>query len=130
MTQAEDLEEDDTRERKFLRTEYKKLKHSLYHELEDIQFDSDYEDDDLEIDDLDIERIKQELKDELDYLEKRHPGQGSPMTKQDLIDLRSFDSSTTEEEIKIIQNYLELYKKAKSKFEKFVFLTFITGIEK
>ena len=122
---ADEIEEDDLRERKFLRNEYKKLKHNLLHELEDIQFDSEYEEEDFDIDDVDIERIKQELKDELDYLEKRHPAQSSRMTKQNLIDLRTFDSSSTqtEEEAKIIQNYLDLYEKAKSKYDKFIFLT-------
>jgi len=130
LNEADEIEEDDLRERKFLRNEYKKLKHSLFHELNDIHYDSEDEEDDFEVDDIDIERIKQELKDELDYLEKRHPGDTVRMSKQDLIDLRTFDPSNSDEEINIIENYVELYKKAKLKYNKFIFLTIISGTEK
>lgn len=132
LFEADELEENEVRERKFLRNEYKKLKHSLLHELDDIQFDSAFDDEDEAMDELDIEQIKQELKDELDYLEKRHPAsQSSRMTKQDLIDFRSFDSTNLgEEDAQMFKNYLELYKEAKSRYDKFVFLTIVTGLEK
>lgn len=128
LHQAGEMEETEIKERKFLRNEYKKLKQTLFHEMNEIHFESEDEED-FEIDDYDIEKIKQELKDELEYLEKRHPGNGIRLSNQDLLDFRTFDTPKSNEEKALIESYLELYNKAKVSYDKFVFLTFITGIK-
>lgn len=118
LNQIEEQEESEEKERKFLRNEYQKLKHSLFHEMTELALDEE-EDDEFEINDTEIERIKQELREELDYLEKRSPSQ----TKQELIDLTTFD----EEEEKAVNQFKALYERAKEKYAKFVLLTFIAG---
>ena len=118
LNQIEEEEESEEKERKFLRNEYQKLKHSLFHEMTELALDEE-EEDDFEINDTEIERIKQELREELDYLEKRSPSQ----TNQELIDLTYFD----EEEEKALDQFKALYERAKSKYAKFVLLTFVAG---
>jgi hypothetical protein len=120
LNQIEGEEETEEKERKFLRNEYQKLKHSLFHEMTELALDED-EEEDFDINDSEIERIKQELKEELEFLEKRHPS----LAKQELIDLSYFD----EEENKVFERFKEFYERVKAKYEKFVLLTFVTGKE-
>ena len=117
LNQIEDEEESEEKERKFLRNEYQKLKHSLFHEMTELALDEE-EDDDFDINDSEIERIKQELKEELEFLEKRHPS-----STQELIDLTYFD----EEENKAIEQFKEFYEQVKLKYSKFILLTFVAG---
>ena len=79
------------------------------------------EEDDFDINDSEIERIKQELKEELEFLEKRHPS-----SSQELIDLTYFD----EEENKAIEQFKEFYEQVKLKYSKFIFVAGKKGNEK
>ncbi len=117
LNQIEDEEESEEKERKFLRNEYQKLKHSLFHEMTELALDEE-EEDDFDINDSEIERIKQELKEELEFLEKRHPS-----SAQELIDLTYFD----EEENKALEQFKAFYERVKLKYSKFVLLTFVAG---
>ena len=117
LNQIEEEEESEEKERKFLRNEYQKLKHSLFHEMTELALDEE-EEDDFDINDSEIERIKQELKEELEFLEKRHPS-----SSQELIDLTYFD----EEENKAIEQFKEFYEQVKLKYSKFILLTFVAG---
>ena len=119
LNQVEESEESEEKERKFLRNEYQKLKHSLFHEMTELALDEE-EDEDFDINDSEIERIKQELKEELEFLEKRHPS-----SNQELIDLTYFD----EEENKAIEQFKAFYERVKLKYAKFILLTFVAGIE-
>ena len=117
LNQIEETEESEEAERKFLRNEYQKLKHSLFHEMTELALDEE-EDDEFDINDSEIERIKQELKEELDFLEKRHPS-----SNQELIDLTYFD----EEENKALEQFKAFYERVKLKYSKFILLTFVAG---
>lgn len=117
LNQIEEEEESEEKERKFLRNEYQKLKHSLFHEMTELALDEE-EEDDFDINDSEIERIKQELKEELEFLEKRHPS-----SNQELIDLTYFD----EEENKALEQFKAFYERVKLKYSKFVLLTFVAG---
>lgn len=117
LNQIEEEEESEEKERKFLRNEYQKLKHSLFHEMTELALDEE-EEEDFDINDSEIERIKQELKEELEFLEKRHPS-----SAQELIDLTYFD----EEENKAIEQFKAFYERVKLKYTKFVLLTFVAG---
>lgn len=120
LSQIDEAEETEEQERKFLRNEYQKLKHSLFHEMTELALDEEDDDSDFDITDNEIERIKQELKEELDFLEKRHPSQ---LADQKLIDLTYFD----EEENKVLEQFKAFYENAKLKYSKFVLLTFVAG---
>ncbi len=117
LNQIEEEEDSEEKERKFLRNEYQKLKHSLFHEMTELALDEE-EEEDFDINDTEIERIKQELKEELEFLEKRHPS-----SNQELIDLTYFD----EEENKAIEQFKAFYERVKLKYSKFVLLTFVAG---
>ena len=119
LNQIEEEEESEEKERKFLRNEYQKLKHSLFHEMTELALDEE-DDDYFDINDSEIERIKQELKEELEFLEKRHP-----TSEQELIDLTYFD----EEENKAIEQFKEFYERVKLKYTKFILLTFVAGTQ-
>lgn len=121
LNQIDEAEETEEQERKFLRNEYQKLKHSLFHEMVELSLEDEAEDDDdFDINDTEIERIKQELKEELDFLEKRHPSQ---MSDQKLLDLSYFD----EDENKVMEQFKAFYEMAKVKYTKFILLTFVAG---
>ena len=122
LNQIEEIEESEEKERKFLRTEYQKLKHSLFHEFVFQSGNEEEDEEEIDINDQEIERIKQELKEELEYLEKRHPS----MAKQELIDLTVFDSVDED----VLTNFKKLYANAKNKYSKFVLLTFVAGKDK
>ena len=58
LSQIDEAEETEEQERKFLRNEYQKLKHSLFHEMTELALDEEDDDSDFDITDNDIERIK------------------------------------------------------------------------